>query len=177
MILRSFHTWYGVYRRRFRRFVYHSLLHADDPPWQLAMGMAVGVFVACTPTVGIQMVIAGFLSWLLGANKAVSMAAVWISNPATLIPIYLYCYRIGCAILALTPVDRAWWAGLADPPVGWWPAVSFYWSRFVDIAGPLWLGGIIVGWACGYAAYYMVYHSIRLYRKRRDESQNRDFAN
>lgn len=53
-------------------------------PWETAVGM----LVAFTPTTGVQMVIAGFLSWLLRANKATSVAVVWISNPITMVPMY-----------------------------------------------------------------------------------------
>ncbi len=174
MLLRSLRTWYlGLriwhrrHRRQFRRFIYHDLLHADDPPDRLALGMAVGMFVAFTPTIGVQMLIAGFLSWVLRANKLVSMAVVWISNPATMLPIYWYCYHIGAAILTLEPIRRAWWGQLANPPPGWWPAVKFYWARFVHIAAPLWLGGCVVGLICAYATYYATYHTIRCYRIRR----------
>ena len=34
-----------VIGRRVRRFVYHHLLHADDPPHRLALGVGIGVFV------------------------------------------------------------------------------------------------------------------------------------
>jgi uncharacterized protein (DUF2062 family) len=157
-------SWYRGHRRQLRQFVYHNLLHADDPPHRLALGMAIGMFVAFTPTVGVQMVFAGFLSWLLRANKVVSVAVVWISNPGTMVPIYWYCYRIGCAVLALDPVGRPWWSDLAHPPDRWWPAVAFYWSRLMEIAGPLWLGSSIVGVICGYVTYYVVYHAIRYHR-------------
>ena len=166
MVSASVRAWYQHRRRKLKRFVYHYLLHADDPPQRLALGMAVGMFVAFTPTVGVQMVVAGFLSWLLRANKAVSVAVVWISNPATMIPIYWYCYHIGCAILTLEPIDRVWWAGLTTPPEGWLPAVKFYWSQLVTIAGPLWLGGCVVGIVCGYGSYYAVLRLITTYRSR-----------
>ena len=162
---------YHRHRQQLRQFVIHNLLHADDPPHVLALGMAIGILVAFTPTVGVQMLVAGFLSWLMRANKAVSVAVVWISNPATMIPIYWYCYRIGCAILALDPIGRHWWAELAAPPHGWWAAVKFYWSRFIEIAGPLWLGSFVVGSICGYVTYYAVYHAIRHYRLRRNHER------
>ena len=167
MALHFFRSWYRRHRQQLRQFVYHNLLHADDPPHPLALGLAVGMFVAFTPTVGVQMLFAGFLSWLLRANKAVSVAVVWISNPGTMLPIYWYCYRIGCAILALDPIGRPWWAELATPPHGWWSAVTFYWSRFVEIAGPLWLGSFVVGSICAYVTYYAAYHAIRYYRLQR----------
>ena len=70
---------------------------------------------------GAQMILAGFLAWMFRANKAVSVAVVWISNPGTMLPIYWYCYRIGSAVLALDPIGRDWWGELAHPPPGWWP--------------------------------------------------------
>jgi uncharacterized protein (DUF2062 family) len=48
------------------------------------------VFVAFTPTVGIQVIVL-FLTWLLCANKAISLPIVWLSNPATIVPIYWGC--------------------------------------------------------------------------------------
>lgn len=173
MLLETINTWYDRHRQRLTRFVYHDLLHADDPPQRLALGMAIGMFVAFTPTIGFQMVVAGFLSWLLRGNQVVSVAVVWISNPATMVPIFWYCYRIGCAILALDPIGRAWWAELTHPPYGWWAAITFYWSRFVEIAGPLWLGGMIVGFVCAYFTYYVVCHGIRYYRAQRWTNRRR----
>ncbi len=167
MVRRRVKVWYRLRRRRLRRFVYHNLLHADDPPHRLALGMAIGIFVAFTPTVGIQMVLAAAISWVMRANKFVSMAVVWLSNPATILPIYWYCYRLGCAVLAQDPIGREWWGALAHPPDGWWSAVVFYWSRFLHIAGPLWLGCVVVGLACAYPVYFIVDRSIRWYRIKR----------
>ena len=174
MVLRFFRSSYRRHQLQLRHFVYHSLLHADDPPRPLALGMAIGMFVAFTPTFGVQMVLAGFLCWLLRANKAVGIAVVWISNPGTMLPIYWYCYRIGCAVLALDPIGSPWWTELATPPDGWWPAVKFYWSRFIEIAGPLWLGSLVVGAVCAYVTYYVVLHMIRYYRSRRSRSLSRN---
>ena len=166
MTLRSIRAQYRFRRRKLSDFVVHNVLHADDCSHQLALGFAVGVFVAFTPTVGFQMLIAGFLSWLINANKALAAATVWISNPGTLVPIYWYCYGIGCAVLATDPIGRGWWQNLAVPPAGWWPTVAFYWSQFVDIAAPLWLGGIAVGLVCGYAGYHALFHTVTYYRAR-----------
>lgn len=153
--------------RRVRHFVLHSLLHADDPPHRLALGVAIGMFVTFTPTVGFQMAIVVFLAWLLRGNKAVGLPIVWISNPATIVPIYYSCYKVGCEILRHEMVRRQWWAELGHPPEGWWPAVSFYWSRLIEIALPLWLGGLVVGLAAAYPTYYLVRGLIRAYRLRR----------
>ena len=48
MVFRFVRSWSRRHRLQLRHFVYHSLLHADDPPRPLALGMAIGMFVAFT---------------------------------------------------------------------------------------------------------------------------------
>ncbi|MHB0959524.1 MAG: DUF2062 domain-containing protein [Pirellulaceae bacterium] len=158
---------FRLYIRRARAFVYHNVLHADDPPHQLALGAAIGIFILFTPTVGFQMMISLLLAWLLKANKAIGVAVVWISNPATMIPIFYPCYLVGRTMLFWEPVSNGWWRQLAQPPPGWWPAVIFYWSRLLEIALPLWLGGIVIGLLVAYPTYYALYYAICSYRMRR----------
>ncbi len=167
MYRRHIRTRFRIFLRRARGFLYHSVLHADDPPHQLALGAAIGVFVAFTPTVGFQMMINVFLSWLLKANKVIGLPLVWISNPATLVPMYYSCYVVGRSMLGWEPVHQHWWSRLAQPPPGWWAAIAFYWSRLVEIAAPLWLGGTVIGLLLAYPTYYVLYYLIRKYRLRR----------
>ncbi len=158
---------FRLYVRRVRAFVSHNVLHADDPPHRLALGAAIGVFVMFTPTLGFQMLINVMLAWLLKANKAIGVLIVWISNPATFIPIFYPCYLVGRILLQREPVSETWWRQIADPPPGWWPTVAFYWSRILEIAVPLWLGGVVVGILMACPTYYFLYYSIRSYRLRR----------
>lgn len=155
------------YFRRCRKYIYHSILHADDPPHKLALGVALAMFVMFTPTLGLQMIITVFLAWLLRANKAVGLPVVWISNPVTFVPIFYPCYAIGCWLLSKPQIDSAWWKGLSTPPPGWLAGVKYYWILFLDVAAPLWLGGIIVGTALGMLTYYLLYFTICRYRMRR----------
>jgi len=152
--------------RRLRTFLYHSVLHADDPPHRLALGAAIGMFTAFTPTVGFQMMLSVCLAWALRANKAIGLPVVWISNPATMIPMYYSCYQVGRLILGRPSVPGRWWAELTEPPPGWWSALSFYWSRLIEIAQPLWVGSVVLGILAGYVTYYATYHVICAYRMR-----------
>lgn len=158
---------FRLYVRRARAFVSHNVLHADDPPHRLALGAAIGVFVMFTPTLGFQMLINVMLAWLLKANKAIGVIVVWISNPATFIPIFYPCYLVGRILLQREPVSEAWWRRIAHPPPGWWPTVAFYWSQILEIAVPLWLGGVVVGTLMACLTYYFLYYAICSYRLRR----------
>ena len=130
------------------RFFIYRVLHVDDTPHRIALGVAVGVFVAWTPTVGFQMILTIFLAWLLRANKLVGVPFAWISNPFTLIPIYMWCnYNVGRLLLP------------GDYPRPDFDAVvvtgTFHerflalWNSTVHVFEPLWLGSIVVGLLLG----------------------------
>jgi uncharacterized protein len=167
MLRRHLQILYHLQSSALREFVFHRVLHADDPPHRLALGAAIGVFVAFTPTLGVQTVIVIFLAWLLRANKAVGIPIVWITNPATAVPIYYPCYRIGRFLLQRPGIPMQWWKELAYPPEGWGAALMFYWGKFLEIAWPLWVGSILVGLVMGWITYRVVYGMVSAYRMRR----------
>jgi uncharacterized protein len=169
MFRRHFRAIYRVHSRRLRQFIVHRVLHVDDPPHRLALGVALGIFVTFTPTVGVQMLVVVFLAWLLGANKAVGVPLVWLSNPVTFVPIYYPCYVVGRLILGRPPIGAGWrwWMEFADPPAGWSTAVAFYWEKIWVIALPLWVGCLVVGSILGYLTYHITYRMICAYRLRR----------
>lgn len=147
-----------------RRFVVRQILHADDPPHRLALGIGIAMFVMFTPTIGLQSVIVIALAWLLDANKLVGLPLIWISNPATFVPIYYPCYRFGRWIMGGEPTSAAWWKELAYPPAGKVEALRFYWGRMLEILGPLTLGGVVVGSVFGVASYVLTYQVVVKYR-------------
>ena len=125
------------------------------------------MFVTFTPTVGFQMVLVVFLAWLLRANKAVGVPLVWITNPATIVPIFYTCYRVGRFVLQQEGVGLEWWEELAHPTGSWWGHVVFYWKHIMEIASPLWVGSAIVATILGYISYYVSYYAIYGYRMKR----------
>ncbi|MGE0760057.1 MAG: DUF2062 domain-containing protein [Pirellulaceae bacterium] len=154
-------------QRRIRQIMIHHVLHADDPPHRLALGMAIGVFVTFTPTIGFQMMLVVLFAWLLRGNKVVGLPIVWLTNPATIVPLYYPCYVVGRVLLNEPEVGWQWWRELRTPPPGWWAGVEFYWSRMLDIAVPLWLGSLVVATLLGLLTYYVAYIAICWYRLKR----------
>lgn len=156
-----------LYYQRARRFLLHRVLHADDPPHQLALAVAVGVFVMITPTVGVQSLLTILLAWLLGANKLLGLPVLWISNPLTIVPMYYGCYKVGVLLTGANGVGPEWWQELAHPPPDWLPSITFYWSRFMEVAMPMWVGCLVVAVVAAPASYVVAYRMIRFYRLRR----------
>ena len=151
-----------------------KILHADDPPHHLALGIAIGMFVTFLPLIGIQMAVSFFLAWILGANKLVGVPLVWISNPFTVVPIYYPCYWLGCKLLGGGDVGVEWeqlrghWHTInTNPASTWGDRAQFWWNGFFDFAGPLGLGCLIVGLTFGIVSYYVSLLAIRRYRMNR----------
>jgi len=85
--------------RRVENFVVYRILHADDTPHRLALGLALGIFIAWTPTIGLQMVLVLLLAPVIRANGRVGIPMVWISNPLTIALIYYPNYLVGHFIM------------------------------------------------------------------------------
>lgn len=64
-----------------------------------ANGLALGLFIAFTPTIPFQMVLAAMGAILLRANLPAAIVGVWVTNPLTAVPIYLSANRLGYRIL------------------------------------------------------------------------------
>ena len=99
----------GVWRR-FKRLLRYRLvipvLRAADHPRALARGVAAGVLIGTSPTLGLQttLLVLLFLAcrpvpWLR-FNLVVAFAWSWVSNPFTLGPLYYLYYVTGGIALA-----------------------------------------------------------------------------
>jgi uncharacterized protein len=139
-----------------------KLLMLDDTSHRIALGIAIGVFVAWTPTVGIQMLAVIPIACLLNANRVASLIGVYLSNPLTFLPMYWLDYRLGALLLGnpltfgefreiLTRYGWAEW---------WWGLVGVG----IELAAPMWLGGLILGalsGGLGYAVTRWLVHRLR----------------
>lgn len=159
---------FRLYYGRVRRFVLYRLLHTDDPPYKLAMGVAIGVFITFTPTIGLQMALCVALAWALRANALVGIPIVWISNPLTFVPIYYPLYLLGASIVGVDPLGQQWFIDLVDhKPDGWWASVEHFASELLGVAGPLWTGCLVFATLLAVPSYYVTYYAIWGYRMRK----------
>lgn len=152
-----------------RDFCVYRILHADDPPHRLALGIAIGIFVTFLPLIGIQMVVSILLAWLCRANKVVGVPLVWISNPFTMVPIYYPCYMLGCKLLGKASdqwqeVYPNFMAMLSDAEATWGQIFHFFWTNLLGFIAPLFLGSFVVASVLGILSYYISLYAIRSYR-------------
>ena len=136
-----------------------AILILKDDARAIALGSAIGVFVAFTPTVGIQVLIVLLIALLsrpfFRFNRLAAILAVNISNPFTVVPIYWFNYRLGTLMYRQT-VSRTEFAGLFRySGVGdWWRSFQ---AVFVQVGTPLLLGSLIVATVLGLATYPLMY--------------------
>ena len=102
-------------RRRFWlvrrcRLTYLKLLRLRGNSTAVAKGLAIGVFAGCFPFFGLQSLIGIVLATICRGSRVAAVAATWISNPLTYVPIFVFNYKIGKLLLGtddatLPPLD------------------------------------------------------------------------
>lgn len=75
-------------------------------PQSIAAGLGLGMFVAFTPTIGIQIILAVIVATIFRVNKAAAIAPVWITNPVTAAPVYTFNYVIGALFVPGPPMSE-----------------------------------------------------------------------
>ncbi len=155
---------------RLKRLFIYRVLHVDDTPHRIALGVAIGIFITWTPTMGFQMILTVLLSAMFRANKLVGVPFVWISNPLTLFPVYGPNFLVGSWALGggytwsefQNALARAshFHGNIIERIQAWWEAT---WQVFA----PLWLGSILVGLILGTLSYFAVHYAVVAYRRHR----------
>jgi len=153
--------------KQLKRFFVYRVLHVDDTPHRIALGVAIGIFVTWTPTIGFQMILTVALAALLRANKAVGVPFVWISNPVTLVPVYGPNYWVGTKLLGHN-YDAGRFTNFVEQAMKsgtWLEHLSAAWSAMCKIFWPLWVGSIAVGLGLAVISYFGVRFAVVRYRR------------
>lgn len=147
------------------RFWYRVIILKSSPT-RIAGGLALGVFVGLTPTIGFQMLIAALLAPLFRCNPLSAMAGVYITNPVTFIPIYAFNYEVGCAILGFeTGIS---WQRLREMPIG--EATRELMSGSLRLLLALWVGSLVVAIPSAAVSFFgmrTLVHYLERWRRRR----------
>lgn len=158
--------------QRLRRFVGHTILHADDTPHALALGVAIATFVAIVPVIGLQTVVAVAIAAAFRANKAVCIPIVWLSNPVTALPINYACLGVGRWLMPSENGESIMQAIQRLSGIGGGLSLfslAFWKERVVVLAGlglELWVGSIVVGAILGALAYPLTRWAVTTFRTR-----------
>jgi uncharacterized protein (DUF2062 family) len=159
------HIFLRLIRLGLRKIVY-EFKNIRNEPSQIAWGGAIGIFVAVTPTMGIQTVLALFIATLFRANRIIAGVLVWITNVFTAIPLYFVVCYAGKLILSRT-IDYK----LLEQ-VSWYDWHS-YWDFFITHFLALWLGALVLGTVGGGITYILLFNLTKYFRRIRERKREK----
>lgn len=108
----------------------------------VAGGLSLGLFVAFTPTIPFQMLMCAVGCLILGVNLPIALAACWVTNPVTAVPIYWTAHRCGKFLIVHSGIESNILGLLShESPLPWLMTNSLY----------LWTGSVIFGLAAAVA--------------------------
>ena len=111
-----------------------KLIRLNNTPAEIALGVAVGVFIGVTPLYGAHTLMVVLFAILIPrTNKIAMLAGSNLSNPLTAPFISCTAYQIGRAVL-----------GKNFPPIHWKALRPFNYSDIWNILYPLFLGSLII---------------------------------
>lgn len=149
-----------MFKKKLAAFI-ERLKKLKGNPHYVALGMAIGVFIAITPTIPFHGTFALVLAILLRGSKSAALLGIWVSNPVTIIPFYYFCYKVGSLFMhdagqTVETIDLL--IAQLEGDYGFLQKIDFVFEfakTNVDVFCYMNLGGIILGVPAGAAAYFI----------------------
>jgi uncharacterized protein (DUF2062 family) len=136
---------------------YRRFLKIRGHPNEIALGLALGLFVGMTPSMGFHTAIAVFFAALFKWNKISSAVGVWITNPLTAPFIYGVNYFIGAKLIGLQKVY------LLSEAHGFTKIYKIM-LKAPEIFWALTIGGVLLGLPLAIAGYYFSFSVVQKYQ-------------
>jgi uncharacterized protein (DUF2062 family) len=149
-----------------------ALLHLDDPPWRIALALAIGVFISCTPFYFFQTLLAVLVATVFRLNTAATVAGTWLNLPWFAPFVYAGALQLGGALIGADSLPvRALAAFVVNPAsMAWRDALVLL--RETSLA--LLVGTTIVGLVAGALTYVIAVRLIASRRRRREAVSRSD---
>ena len=86
----------GIIRNWLSKFheQFHKAARSKTSSHEIALGMAVGIFIGFLPFLGFQVLIGILAIFLFRINKITTLLGVFVTNPVTITPIFAFNYYI-----------------------------------------------------------------------------------
>ena len=146
-----------------------AVLRLDDSPSRIALALAVGVFISCTPFYGLQTLLSLGIATLFRLNKAATVTGAWLNLPWFAPLVYGLALHVGSLIVPDPQgIDADAVAGLLRT------STSLSWANVVqllrDVSLALLIGTTVVGAVAGVATFVVALVVLRRRRARLGES-------
>ena len=154
----------------------NPVLHSTAPVSEVSLGVAFGVFLGLTPTVGVQMYLVALVwsiyRYIFGRHFSlpVGVAMVWISNPLTMVPLYYLFLVTGYRLLetqnGISYELFTEYLGHISSTEGTWEMIiagaSFL---LVDLGWPMIIGSLVYAVPGFIISYFMTKRIVTSHRK------------
>ena len=143
-------------KKKFKETIAH-LLKLNNTPREIALGTAIGVFIAILPVYGLHTLLVVIAALLIKpANKIAILLGTNVSLPPTVPFITWIAYEIGRFILK----------GKFDP-LTFASFKNITWEKIVSHYQPLFIGSVILGIFCAALAYLLTYFLVKRFKNKR----------
>jgi uncharacterized protein (DUF2062 family) len=163
-----------------------GVLHLDDAPWKISLGLAIGVFISCTPFYGLHTLLAILVAFAFRLNKVATVNGAWLNLPWFAPFVYGLSLKVGEFILSgggglesVRGVGLGDLAGLIRPylSMGKFSEGFLASSKLMFTASkPLFIGTTVIGAVAGIVTYFVSLGAVREVRHlthlRDDEEAN-----
>ena len=137
---------------------YERFLKIRGHPREIALGMALGLFIGMTPVMGLHMIIAVPLAALFKWSKISAGIGVWITNAVTAPFIYYITWLVGARLIGIEkPSGMDPGQGLTGLYKMLLKAPEIFWAMTI--------GGIVLGIPLAVAGYYVSYSVLHKYQQ------------
>ncbi|RJR32430.1 MAG: DUF2062 domain-containing protein [Deltaproteobacteria bacterium] len=143
--------------KRIIRYQWLKFRRLQGDPRRLAWGMAFGVFVGVTPTFPFHTITVLALAPILRVSPVTAYLGIWIMNPVTMAPLYLFAYKVGehllfpCGPLHL---PAAW---------DWDSALDLLWRGGLALQA----GGLLIAVPPAIVSYFLTLWAVKRYRQQK----------
>ena len=147
--------WYRI--KRFFRYHYLRLMRLRKSSHEIALGLALGIFVGFLPIVPFQSITVLILAFIFRGSKIAAFSGTWISNPLNWVFFYYGLYLVGSLILPFPEVKF-------DPEhLEMGELIAAGWKVFATMVA----GGLILGIPSSIITYFLTRKAVVEYRKRK----------
>lgn len=167
--------WYGSPRALLR-----ALMQLEDTPHSIALGAAIGMGIALTPTPGLQMAIVMLTAFvtapLFRFNRIAALVMVYVSNPLTAAPLAWAWYKVGTLFIT-GDLSYSELRQIMTPSADY-GVLDMVYRLGVEIGWPMLIGSAIVATVSAVVTYPCVFWLVQFVQRRgeltsRSESTDR----
>ncbi len=133
-----------------------EVIHMGENPRDIALAVALGVFFAFFPILGIHTIMVLGLAWIFGLNPGIAIVVSFINNPWTIAFLYGGSLWVGLFVMNMdmAQVNNIDWTDMN---------MDTFIEVFKPVAAPFVVGSLLVGSVASVISYFISHRAILTY--------------